>query len=445
MPTEGPATLARGRKLSLRRLGNIIKRQDRNFRVILFWHIVGGLLGGLSGSYLGMYPYDLGATITEVGYLTSVNALSACVPALVGGALAQKYGKKRIVLYIWPSYVGFFLLMMAAPNWLFLVPAYLVYAIAYAGDPAFVSLYADSLDEETRAEAISIDSTISGMLALLMPPVGGFLVEYFGGIRNPNSLRIFYGLYSVFHATTMVYFWKSLQDDGPHRNDESIRKSLGSLNAILIESRVRRYLVFTIISSLTAGLSAPFVTIYIFSEIGVSPTFVGIMTAASTGITYIILNLGAWWSDRVGRKTPIVMGYIFSASALVTLAFANTADSLLIYYFIAALTAIGSAANSALVYEYVPSDLRSRYFGAREGLTLLCLSIGPPIGGIIYALLGAKFLFLIQAGSQYFLILPYFLIAIPETKKTKVRTPARFLRRPRIPDWLILHPRTHKE
>jgi len=347
------------------------------------------------------------------------------------------------VLYIWPSYVAFYLFMIMASSWLFLIPAYLVYAIAYAGDPAYGSLYADSLDEETRAEALSLDSTLSGMLAFLMPPIGGFLVEYFGGIRNPNSLRAFYGLYAVFHALTMVYFWRSLQDDGRYKKNGSIRESLESLNGIFMEGRIRRYLAFTIISSLTASLSAPFVTIYIFSGVGAPPTFVGMMATISTGITYLMLNLGAWWSDRIGRKPLVAMGYVLSALALMALALADTTASLLPYYLLAALAVIGSAASSALVQEYVPSDLRPRYFGVNEALTLLCLSAGSPLGGLIYASLGAQALFRIQSALQCFVVLPYFLLAIPETKKRGMRTPARLLRRPRIPSWLTLHPRTH--
>jgi len=99
------------------------------------------------------------------------------------------------------------------------------------------------------------------------------------------------------------------------------------------------------------------------------------MASLSTGITFLVLNLGAWWSDKVGRKALIAIGYILSASALLALAFANNVTSLLPYYIIASLAAIGSAANSALVQEYVPSDLRSRYFGAIEALMLLCLAV----------------------------------------------------------------------
>lgn len=166
------------------------------------------------------------------------------------------------------------------------------------------------------------------------------------------------------------------------------------------------------------------------------------MASLSTGITFLVLNLGAWWSDKVGRKALIAIGYILSASALLALAFANNVTSLLPYYIIASLAAIGSAANSALVQEYVPSDLRSRYFGAIEALMLLCLAIGPLLGGIIYASLGPQVLFSVQAFLQYFLILPYFLLAIPETRQ-RTRTPAHLLRRPRIPCWLTLHPKTH--
>jgi len=443
MPAEGTAVQSKDRRGGLRALLDIVGRQSRNFHVMLRWHVAGGLIGGLAGSYLGMYPYDLGASVAEVGYLTSVNALSACVPALIGGALAQKYGRKRLVLYIWPFYIAFYVLTATATSWLYLIPAYLVYSVAYAGDPALGALYADSLDEETRAEAVSLDSTLSGILALTMPPIGAFIVEYLGGIRNPDSLRIFYGFYVVFHVLTMVYFWRWLQDDERYEEKESVREALRSINGLFTEGKVRRYLAFTIISSLSAGLSAPFVTIYIFSEVGVHPTFVGLMAAVSTGITYLALNLGAWWSDRTGRKAPIAVGYVLSASALVALAFADTTTTFFTYYILAALTAIGSAASSALVLEYVPSDLRSRYLGINEALMLLCIAAGTPVGGLIYASLGAKALFTVQAALQCFLVLPYFLLAIPETRRHGVRTPARLLRHPRIPSWLTLHPKTH--
>jgi MFS family permease len=443
MPAEEKTVLKERRKWSFRSLKAILERQSQNFRVIMAWHIAAGLLGGLAGSYLGMYPYNLGATLTEVGYLTSINALSACLPALLGGALAQKYGRKRLILWIWPSYVFFYIIMALAPSWHFIILAYLIYSIAYAGDPALGSLYADSLDQDTRAEAISLDSTISGILSLIMPPIGGFLIEYFGGIRNPNSLRPFYGLYAAFHAMTLLYFWKCLRDDGFYENDKGLWKTIESLGSIFKEGRLRRYLIFTVLASLTSGLSAPFVTIYIFSELGASPTFIGLMASLSTGLTYLALNLGALWSDRIGRKVPMGLGYLFSASALMILSLAKDTALLIPYYIASAMTAIGGAASSALIQEYVPQDLRSRYFGTNEAIMLLCLAAGPTIGGVIYASYGARALFWLQAFLQGFLILPYFFLAIPETRKPKERHPARFLRRPRIPSWLVLHPKTH--
>ncbi|MFB0504199.1 MAG: MFS transporter [Candidatus Bathyarchaeia archaeon] len=371
----------------------------------------------MAGSYLGMYPYDLGATIVEVGFLSSINYLSASIPAFVGGVLTHKYGRKRLLLYVWPSYVGFYLLTMIAPNWLFLIPAYLVYSIAYAGDPALSSIYADSLDENTRAEAVSILSTLSGISGLFMPPIGGLLIEYFGGIRNSNSLRVFYGLYTAFHALTIAYFYRYLEDDGICGASQNLRKALGSLKAIFEEGRMRNYLIFVILTSITSGLSLPFTTIYIFSEIGASSTSVGILTAISSGITYLTLNLGAWWSDRAGRKLPIILSFILSSSALTFLALADNPYSLFSYYLLVGLSAIGNAASTALLLEYVPSELRPQYFGVRETLMLLCLSISPPLGGFIYASIGAKALFLTHALIQGFIVIPFFLIAIPETRK----------------------------
>ncbi len=130
-------------------------------------------------------------------------------------------------------------------------------------------------------------------------------------------------------------------------------------------------------------------------KLGASPTVIGLLFA-SFGVTLLTVSMpsGAW-SDRVGRKPPLVGGMLLLAGASMLFAFADTLP-----WLFAARLAQGAAdavtwvVGFALVADRYPASDRGRVTGIVMMGTSFAFMIGPSIGGWLYELGGIRLPFL---------------------------------------------------
>lgn len=121
---------------------------------------------------------DLGATVAEVQWVVEAYALFLSSLLLVGGALGDRYGRRRVFLL---GVAGFALASGACG--LAATPAQLVAARAAQGIaaaflvPGSLALLSASFDETRRGKAIGTWSGFSAITAAVGPLLGGWLVD----------------------------------------------------------------------------------------------------------------------------------------------------------------------------------------------------------------------------------------------------------------------------
>ena len=117
------------------------------------------------------------------------------------GKLADRIGRK--------SLIGAGLIIEAAGA--FLVPITPSYAITtielfligigwYAVNISVTALLADTTEPEERGRAIGLNETLSGLLTVVMPFIGGFIVE----LAGLTAVSIFGGCVVIFAIVQMV-------------------------------------------------------------------------------------------------------------------------------------------------------------------------------------------------------------------------------------------------
>ena len=122
-----------------------------------------------------------------------------------------------------------------------------------------------------------------------------------------------------------------------------------------------------------------------------SPTMVGLLFA-SFGITLLTVSvpLGAF-SDRFGRKGPLVGGLIALSAATLLFAFASGLPWLFAARLVqGAADAITWVAGFALIADLFGVDERGRMTGIVMSGTSLAVIVGPTIGGWLYELGGIR-------------------------------------------------------
>jgi MFS family permease len=122
---------------------------------------------------------QLGASVAEVQWVVGAYALFLSSLLLVGGALGDRFGRRRIFLL---GVVGFALAsagcgMASSPGWL--IAARAVQGIAAALlVPGSLALLSASFEEKRRGRAIGTWSGVSAITASAGPLLGGWLIDH---------------------------------------------------------------------------------------------------------------------------------------------------------------------------------------------------------------------------------------------------------------------------
>ena len=142
----------------------------------------GAIVAGASG--LTLWKEYLGLTETHLGWLNAIsaNCLGAAIGAIIGGFLADKYGRKAIYTYNMLIYMAGVLCILLATTFPVLLAGFLITGISVGvGVPASWTYISESSEVGNRGRNIGISQMAWGigptviliLGALLAPPTGG--------------------------------------------------------------------------------------------------------------------------------------------------------------------------------------------------------------------------------------------------------------------------------
>ncbi|MBN2502915.1 MAG: MFS transporter, partial [Anaerolineales bacterium] len=168
----------------------MLAKMTKNFKGTIqeypsnFWIIVvGGFIDRLGGTMI--FPFfalyltgKFGVSYTQAGILLGLWSVCSSVGSMLGGALTDKLGRKKMVLF------GLVLSAMTSLLLGFVEEFYLLYPIvivagtlANIGGPAQQAMVVDILPEEKRQEGYGILRVVANMSWIIGPIIGGFVAN----------------------------------------------------------------------------------------------------------------------------------------------------------------------------------------------------------------------------------------------------------------------------
>jgi len=162
---------------------------------------------GVCGSiFFGMLTKTFGFTPYQLGILGTVFAVSMAVSQIPMGKIVDRYGRKTCLIIF--GFVFLFLLL----GWLFST-SFEMFAVlqvllgigASAWGPASWALLADSVPEESRAEAMGRFTCFKDLLSSPGPYVGGILYQLFG-FRGPILMAL------ILHVVILIIIFLFVQE-----------------------------------------------------------------------------------------------------------------------------------------------------------------------------------------------------------------------------------------
>jgi MFS family permease len=144
--------------------------------------------------------------------------------------------------------------------------------------------------------------------------------------------------------------------------------------------------VVTFIDRLGGALLFPFFTLYITQKFGVGMTTVGVMFGIFAVTGMVGSTIGGALTDRIGRKTMLLFGLIFSAVSTLWMGLVNELDLFMAGTVVVGLLSnVGGPAQQAMVADILPEEQRAQGFGILRVVMNLSVTLGPAIGGLLAA------------------------------------------------------------
>jgi len=270
---------------------------------------------------------NLGATVTIIGFTTAITTAERLIFQLPGGILADRYGRKRIIVYGTLIRTLSPLIYFLAPTWEWIIPAALINGMASLYMPAFSAIVADSLPEKRRGAGYGAYNTITNIPMMIGPLIGGLAIEAYG---YEFGVKLFLALQTAVGLIMTVVRHMILHETIESRHVDSKTPLVPTVRMFReFPGTIKVMIVVAIIGSFSSRLVYDLINLYALEVLMLSPGQLGLINTA-VGATSTLLALpGGMMSDRYGRRNNIMLGRTVSpiSQGLVTLAGASTPTS----------------------------------------------------------------------------------------------------------------------
>jgi len=316
-----------------------------------------------------LYLRQLGADPVVIGSILAIAAAAAGLAHIPAGYLADRYGRKPVLLAGWAVGLGAVLLMFLAQDlWLFAagLVAYTFTGFVIAPIYAYAAVARGS---QSMQRALTLVS--AGFYAgnIISPALGSLITQI-------SSLRMVFGAASLaFVVSTVLTFLLRPQAI------EALPASGGRYTALFRNRRFLGFLLLMLAAATAMQVGLPLMPNFVVEVRGYDAALVGLLGSAnSLGVVALSLAFG----HRAPRRGYMLAQACLALSLLLLLVTTSPAW-LFVAYFLRAGFALAHTLAAAQVGRVVSAAESGLALGMIETVSSAATIIGPLAAGLLYA------------------------------------------------------------
>jgi DHA1 family multidrug resistance protein-like MFS transporter len=357
----------------------------------------------VSWPFLPLFVLELGVRTPHdaslwAGIIASTQFLVAALVSPFWGAVADRHGRKAMVLRTSSSLAVFTCLMGFSHNVYQLLVLSTLYGLFSGFAASAIALVATSVPEERLGFALGWMSTAQLAGTLIGPLIGGFLADALHSYRDVFWVSSVAGFVGVAVAAIFVHEHRR---PAPAR-EEKREGLIASLRETVRHPQLAPLFLVLLLAQASATAVAPVIAPFVKTLLPGSPWIATASGAAIaiTGIADLLVSpfLGKR-SDRIGYRRVLLVSVGCAAAFTIPQAFTHS-----IWVFLALRFGVGAFLGGILptanawIGRLFSVHERGRVYGVSASAASLGMFFGPLLGGVVASSLGFGVVFAIVGG-----------------------------------------------
>jgi len=344
--------------------------------------------------FWGLYVLELGGSTSSLGALATLQSLSNLALQLPGGMLADRFGRRRVILV--SSLFGFLppLIFRLSSHWTMLIPGIVVSSLSSLAIPARSALISESLPPGERATGFGAYMMSWYLFIVAAYPVRGYIMDRLGVIPG---MRVGFVFTFLVMLPIVLIQWRfvneTLETDQGAGTGESSRPwaSIGELRQA--PRLIWVLLIVAIMSCFGFQVFWSFVVVYCIETLGMTKMQWSIASIVANLIAACFMVPSGFLSDRARRKPIVILSQFLVAMASLGYLLSTGFQGVVIARILGGIGeglggnvfgAIGGPVWQALMTEAAPAGLRGSVLGLVGTLTGFACTPAPWLGGYLY-------------------------------------------------------------
>jgi MFS family permease len=362
-----------------RKVYNEYPRAFWTYNVIVFIDRLGGfMLYPFFALYLTQ-KFDIG--MSTVGLLMAVFSISGMVGSTLGGAIADRMGRKAVIIFSLILSSLSALGMGLAPSLaMFTTVIVFVGTLSSIGHPAHEAVVADLLPPDKRAEGYGIIRVVFNLAVIIAPPLAGLLIS-----NSYLTLFLVDAMISLISAAIVLFALPETKPQAhPHAKPETMKQTFAGYGRVFKDTPFLSFIGVTVLMTLVYMNMNSTLGVYLRDQHGLPEISYGWLISINA---VMVVFLQFWVTRRLEKYKPMLM--MAAGSLLYAIGFAmyGFVPTFALFVIAMMIITIGEMVvtpfQQSLVASFAPEDMRGRYMAVSSLSWSISFTVGPYFAGLL--------------------------------------------------------------
>lgn len=361
---------------------NIYREYPQTFWILTGAAFIDRLGGALLFPFFALYvTKKFGVGMTEVGVLFGIFSLTSIFSGMLGGAMADRFGRKGMVLFgLVASALSSLVLGVIDVFTFFFGVAAFVGLFADVGHPAQQAMVADLLPEEKHASGYGIQRIAMNLAVTIGPALGGLLATY--------SYLLLFLADAVTSLITAAIVFFVIPETKPERvgdeEEESVTQTLRGYGTVLRDGAFMGFIVASLLMTIVYMQMNSTLGVYLRDVHAVPEQGYGYILSMNAAMV-VLFQFAI--TRRVEKYKPLLV--MVAGSLLYAVGFGMYGFVSAYWLFLVAMAVITVGemivipVAQAIVARLAPSHMRGRYMAMYGFSWVIPGAVGPLLAGLV--------------------------------------------------------------